>query len=977
MAQRLTLNGFKAGLDKRRTELSSLPGSLVTLNNGHINEGGEIEKRRAWFPIVDQWFLRTGQTYGLNAESGGFVTFGSGPTPTVATSNGNNNVAMGTHFLSLAGGLPNPPYSAAFKATLANTWYQSEITSSTTAITATNLSTTHAGTISFLANVTSGGNTNGTNNLDVAFTGTWVPGDTVLLQLTVGGVDTFIGWTVSTDMTSGDNTAMGFQLIATTNYLGSTITAIPNSELINVYVQTRLSDTQNRVITVTNNSITAAGAVSFLNNVVTGGSTNGTSAVQVAFVGTWAVGDTVSLTCAVAGGPTVILTFVVAAMPADAVTTAGVATQLAAIIRYIWPPSATISVTVSGSVITLADSTPHNWNIINSSTTAAGTITVGGNGTATTTLTIGGTWLIDDFLSVSVSNNAVVKYAQGSVANTTRGFTSYNLSAGNGKTPPITYQRLRPPTMGLSSPTLSSVVEACSFGDKSFAIALFSDGYYYEFYNGSCVPDSYAGYFYSYMSTKQHLANQFVQAYGTFPGGNPIVVYTAVGDTISFDWSGTGNISITVSYNSAQGKATVTGSPGTTVSVVLAGTWATGDTLTITVTDAAANQYVFGYGKLTAKAPVYCFPFKNKVYVLTNDDGGTAIFSGVANATVFNNRNITGTGYIILAQYSKLNDALVTAAVYQGYMAFFFRHSTQIWDLFDNTALNTLRQVLDDVGCVSQRGAVPIGQLDVLFLTDSGIRSLRVRDSSNNAFVVDIGSPIDSDVVSRMRGFLTAPGTTSVNAVCGFEPTENRFIVSFQDSSDNVYMWALSYYPEVRVTAWATYDYISYIRADGVASNNLVEKFITWKGALYARGGFNIGGIRVDGLTVYDPSLILRTSYANAFDASQVTAETPWYDAKHMELRKDSEALDAVMKGWWQLELGTDPRGTTATQVVVPYAVNQPTPDTATDSTFNEGSFGIRLRGSHVKLKAYTKPAYSGSAKFAAYTALYQNEEQA
>lgn len=856
MAQRFTVNGFRQGLDKRRSELTSAVGSLQVLNNCHVNSGAEIEKRRAFFPVVDQWFLRTGQTYGLNAESQGFVVFGSGATPTVAT-------------------------------------------------------------------------------------------------------------------VTGDNTGMGYQLIATTNYLGSTITAIPFSEFVNTWIQTRLSDTQNRVITITNNSTSAAGTVSFLLNVTSGGSTNGTASPLVTFTGTWAVGDIVSLSCAITGGPTTVLTFTVASMPADAVTNNGVALQLCNVIKKIWAPDANITITVVANVITLTHATT-NWTVTNTSTTAAGTIIVAGSPGTTVTLTIGGTWLIDDFLAVTVTNGADPRYAYGNVANTIRGFTSYNLSAGSGKTPPMTYQRLRAPTMGLTTPTLSSIVESCSFGDESFVIAKFSDGYYYEFYNGNCIPDSYAGYFYSYMSTSQHFANQFMFAYGTYSDNAPITVDNHTANTITFRWFGSGaSPTVTLVYTSALGKAVVSG-----LTVVLSGTWATGDTLTITLTDASTNQYVFGYGALTAKAPVFCFPYKNKVYVLTNDNGGTTVFSGIGNATVFNDRNITGTGYIVLAQYSKLNDLLVTATVYQGYVAFFFRHSCQIWNLQDNASTSNLVQVLDEAGCVAQRGAVPVGQLDVLFLSDSGVRSLRVRDSSNNAFVVDIGSPIDNDIVPLMRSFITAPGVTAVNAVCGFEPTENRFIISFQDSNFVVHMWALSYYPEVKVTAWATYDYQCYIRADGVASTNLVEKFITWKGGLYARGGFNIGGASVDGLTIYDPSLILRTSYANGFDASQCSAETPWWDAKHMELVKDSEAVDVVMKGWWQVEAGFDPLGSSATQIVVPYSTTQPTPDTATDSTFGKGCFSIRLRGTHIKMKFYTKPGYTGAAKFAAMTSLYQTEDQ-
>ena len=39
---------FKGGIDTRRTVVTSVPGSCVTLTNAHITRGGEIEKRRAF-----------------------------------------------------------------------------------------------------------------------------------------------------------------------------------------------------------------------------------------------------------------------------------------------------------------------------------------------------------------------------------------------------------------------------------------------------------------------------------------------------------------------------------------------------------------------------------------------------------------------------------------------------------------------------------------------------------------------------------------------------------------------------------------------------------------------------------------------------------------------------------------------------------------------------------------------------------------
>lgn len=68
----LFIKDFRYGLDTRKSELTQRPGSLEVFTNGFINQGGEIEVRKA--------FVRTARvsgTYGLQSTSAGLYTFGS------------------------------------------------------------------------------------------------------------------------------------------------------------------------------------------------------------------------------------------------------------------------------------------------------------------------------------------------------------------------------------------------------------------------------------------------------------------------------------------------------------------------------------------------------------------------------------------------------------------------------------------------------------------------------------------------------------------------------------------------------------------------------------------------------------------------------------------------------------------------------------------------------------------------------------
>jgi hypothetical protein len=70
---------FKGGIDTRRTVVTSVPGSCVTLTNAHVTRGGEIEKRRAF----KLWATLPAGTHGLAAGGGRIFVFGSVTTPSL------------------------------------------------------------------------------------------------------------------------------------------------------------------------------------------------------------------------------------------------------------------------------------------------------------------------------------------------------------------------------------------------------------------------------------------------------------------------------------------------------------------------------------------------------------------------------------------------------------------------------------------------------------------------------------------------------------------------------------------------------------------------------------------------------------------------------------------------------------------------------------------------------------------------------
>lgn len=80
----ILIEDFKTGLDRRKMNETSLPGSLVVLENAHITRGGEIEKAEAYVRFCNLPL----NTYGLKAVRNGFMVFGSDNiSPTLLNSN--------------------------------------------------------------------------------------------------------------------------------------------------------------------------------------------------------------------------------------------------------------------------------------------------------------------------------------------------------------------------------------------------------------------------------------------------------------------------------------------------------------------------------------------------------------------------------------------------------------------------------------------------------------------------------------------------------------------------------------------------------------------------------------------------------------------------------------------------------------------------------------------------------------------------
>ena len=262
---------------------------------------------------------------------------------------------------------------------------------------------------------------------------------------------------------------------------------------------------------------------------------------------------------------------------------------------------------------------------------------------------------------------------------------------------------------------------------------------------------------------------------------------------------------------------------------------------------------------------------------------------------------------IDLANHSRGSEELMAIAPYFQNLAIFGLDAIQVWFNDPDIGKITRVQVLNNTGTVASKSVVEIGDSDVFYLSRSGIRSLKSRDSSNAAFVGDIGNPIDDLVVADI-----AVNVDTTKRACGIvDPRDGRYLLAI---GEKVYVF--SYFPSSKVSAWSIYEpgfTITDWAFDGTE--------------LLCRAGNKIYSLGGEGNDEYDTSV--------------VTVQLPFLDAAKPATSKMWSGLDAVCSSNWVISTGTD-----ATDI----SVYEPAA-TINKSTYGLGRVGLSSTSSHIALR--------------------------
>lgn len=258
-------------------------------------------------------------------------------------------------------------------------------------------------------------------------------------------------------------------------------------------------------------------------------------------------------------------------------------------------------------------------------------------------------------------------------------------------------------------------------------------------------------------------------------------------------------------------------------------------------------------------------------------------FSGIQEPTKWTT-DAVGAGFIDMSTESAGSEALTALARYQNFLAVFASRVIQIWFIDPDPELNRQAQVLSNTGTESPRSVTAFGDADIFYLDESGLRSLRARDSSNSAATTDIGVPVDNLITAKLATLNDNERRLVIGLI---EPGNGRFWLIMKDQ-----IFVFSFFTGAKVSAWSTYD-TSYLDEDDETVAFDVDDAAVFSRRVYLRSGDNIfvyGGL---GDATYD--------------ATVAEAWLPSLDANDPTRKKQMQGIDIALRGIWEAAAAMDP----------------------------------------------------------------------
>lgn len=324
----------------------------------------------------------------------------------------------------------------------------------------------------------------------------------------------------------------------------------------------------------------------------------------------------------------------------------------------------------------------------------------------------------------------------------------------------------------------------------------------------------------------------------------------------------------------------------------------------------------------------------SKVYVTA---GQYLNFSGVREPTMFDTATV-GAGFIDMSTENAGSEVLVSVARYLQYIAVFAARVIQIWYVDPDPDLNKQAQVLNNMGTLSARSVTQFGDTDLFFVDESGIRSLRARDSSNAASTTDIGIPIDTLIVEKLAALTPLQRSQLIGLI---EPTSGRFWLICPDE-----IFVFSFFEGSKISAWSTYT----PSVDNEAFT--VDDAVVLKKKVYLRSG--------DTIYVFGGS-----GNSPEYDETSPELWTPYLDANTPADKKQFRSIDVACTGEWEVRVGNESTNLSASDKIA----------VITKTTYNGDTIPYEHEATHVSLRFIGRGA--GAKKISSAVVKFDGDDPA
>lgn len=344
------------------------------------------------------------------------------------------------------------------------------------------------------------------------------------------------------------------------------------------------------------------------------------------------------------------------------------------------------------------------------------------------------------------------------------------------------------------------------------------------------------------------------------------------------------------------------------------------------------NAAVWNWPGLDPKNTQDFAVLQQKLYTV---QGSILEASGVAEPEKHGS-GVTGSALFDASMFGPEAYDLVAMAIYQNRLITFGKNGAVVWQVDPDPAMTTPLQFLTNFGCAAPRTIVNYGEADTFFLSYSGVRSVRARDSSNLATIQDVGSPINNTVGAHLNLLLGADKLA--RAVGAYEPRDGRYWLAMYDA-----IYVLSWFPGSKVTGWSTYT-PGFPVVDMFSRGN--DMFVLSQDTLYSVGAY-------------------QGNAASDYDRTVVEVDLPYLCAGDPATMKTWTGMDVACEGKWVTRAAfrlAEPRTEEVLSVVE-------------GPTYDEGAHPMVGDGTHIKVRLSSD--FDGYAKLSDLALHYVSQEAA